>query len=313
MAILITGGAGFLGSKIAEYYLKRGEEVVVFSRSAGPNHKGAIKGVVYERGDIKSWHEVLNVLKRYRIKSIFHLAAMLTLPSEENPWASIETNAVGTYNILEGARLFDVKKVIFSSSIGTYGVSEDTVVDEDTPQRPANIYGCCKVFGEHLGLYYHRRFDIDFRGLRVPQIVGPGVKTPGIGQYIPWLIEAAIKGEPFDVWVPEDFIQPMLYVKDVVRGFVMLHDAREDTVGNRVYNMGQITPAPKAKELVQEVKKHLPQADIRFKPDPSLLPILKTIPKDFRGEKARVDWGWYPEYGLEDMVSDFIEEYKRMG
>jgi nucleoside-diphosphate-sugar epimerase len=252
------------------------------------------------------------VVRDYNIDTIFHLAAMLTVPSEANPWGSINTNAIGTYHILEAARLFRVRKVIFTSSIGSYGVTQDTVVTEATAQRPTSVYGCCKVFGELLGLYYHGKFGIDFRGIRVPQIVGPGVKTMGFGQYMPWLMEAAIKGEPFEVWVPEDTIMPMLYIKDVTRSLVMLCDTPEDRMATRIYNLGQITPPPTAKDLVDAVKRFYPGARITFKPDPNLMPIIKTVPRIFRGDAAEREWGWKFSYSLEEMVKDFIEEYKKI-
>lgn len=220
MAILITGGGGFMGSSLVSTFLARGEKVVVFSRSVTPTGGNASTRLVRVRGDVANWHDVLNVVKDHGIESIAHLAAMLTVPSEANPWASINTNAIGTYNVLEAARLFGVKKVVMTSSMGSYNVTADTVVTEETVQRPATIYGCCKVFAELIGLYYHDKFGIDFRGVRVPHIVGPGAKTPSLGQYAPWLIEAAVKGESFEVWVPETFVLPMLYVKDVIRGFV---------------------------------------------------------------------------------------------
>jgi threonine 3-dehydrogenase len=266
--------------------------------------------LVRVRGDVSSWHDVLNVVKEHRIEHIAHLAAMLTVPSEANPWASINTNAIGMYNVLEAARLFGVGKVVMTSSMGAYHVTADTVVTEETAQRPRSIYGCCKVFAELLGLYYHDKFGIDFRGIRAPHIVGPGATTPSMGQYAPWLIEAAIKGEPFEVWVPEAFILPMLYVKDVIRSFVALYDAPEDKVVSRMYNMGQITPAPTARELVDEVKKHFPEARITFKPDPAAAAAMNTIPRTFKNDKAEKEWGWRFSYSLAGMVADFIKESK---
>jgi threonine 3-dehydrogenase len=310
MAILITGGGGLTGSSLASTFLERGERVVLFSRSLTPVAGAGRDEVVRVRGDVANWHDVLNVVKDHHIEHIAHLAAMLTVPSEANPWASINTNAIGMYNVLEAARLFGVKKVVMTSSMGAYNVTADTVVTEETVQRPATIYGCCKVFAELLGLYYHNKFGIDFRGIRAPHIVGPGARAPSLGQYAPWLIEAASKGEPFEVWVPETFILPMLYVKDVVKGFVALWDAPEDRIASRMYNMGQITPAPTAKELVDEVKKHFPEARITFKPDPAAASVLETIPKTFMNDRAEKEWGWRFSYSLAAMVTDFIEELK---
>jgi len=312
VAILVTGGGGFMGSSVVSAFLRRGEKVVIFGRSLDPTARRASEGLIPVRGDVTNFHEVLNVVKDHGIESIVHLAALLTLPSEANPWASINTNALGMYNILEAARLFGAKKVVIASSMGTFNVTADTIVTDETPQRPTTIYGCCKVFAELLGSFYHVKFGIDFRGVRVPHIVGPGAKTPSLGQYAPWAIEAAIKGEPFEVWVPEGFILPMLYVKDVVEGFIALYDAPAEKVASRMYNMGQISPPPTAKDLVDEVKKHYPQARITFKPDPGAGSVLNTVPKTFKNEKAEQEWGWRFSYSLADMVRDFIAEFKRM-
>jgi threonine 3-dehydrogenase len=311
MAILVTGGSGFMGSNLVSTFLERGEKVVLFSRSLTPTEGTGADGTVRVRGDVADWHDVLNVVRDHHIEQIAHLAAMLTVPSEANPWASINTNAIGMYNVLEAARLFGVKKVVMTSSMGSYGVTADTVVTEETAQRPTTIYGCCKVFAELTGMYYHQKFGIDFRGIRVPHIVGPGAKTPSLGQFAPWLIEAAVKGEPFEVWVPEDFVLPMLYVKDVVKAFVGLFDAPEEKMASRMYNMGQITPPPTAGELVAEVKKHFPEARITFKPDAAAGAVLKSVPKVFGGDKAEREWGWKFSYSLSAMVEDFVREVRK--
>lgn len=312
MAILITGGAGFIGIELAKEFLSRGKEIVIFDKVIDDSLFAGNKNVTKVKGDITNWPEVLNVVQQNKIDAIFHLAAILSAISEGNPWASVNINAMGTFYALEAARLFQVRKVIFTSSMGSYGVTQDTIVTEDTIQRPTIIYGVTKVFGELLGLYYHRKFGIDFRGVRFPQLIGPGVKTMGFGQYNPWLIEAAVKGEPFDVWAPEDTVIPLMYIKDAIRSLVMLFDAPENTVKTRVYNLGQISPSPTAKDLVDVVKKHYPHAQINFKPDPNAVNVLKTVPRIIKGDNAEQEWGWRIEYSLDDTVKDFIEEFKKM-
>ena len=89
----------------------------------------------------------------------YHLGAMLSTPSEEDPASSIQTNAMGTFHVLEAARIFGVRKVIFASSIGVFGSGiEGDVIDDLTIQRPVILYGATKVFGEHLGLFYRRKY-----------------------------------------------------------------------------------------------------------------------------------------------------------
>lgn len=311
MAIVITGGAGFIGSSVAREFLERGETVVIFDKAIDEGLFGEEKNVSLVKGDITSIHDVMNVVKEHKVDAIFHTAGILSAMSEANPWASININALGTYHVLEAARLFGARKVLFTSSMGSYTVTKDTVVTEETKQTPTLIYGVTKVFGELLGLYYHRRFDIDFRGIRLPQLIGPNVKAFGFGQYNPWLIEAAIKGEPFTVWASEETIIPLLYVKDAIKSLIMLHDAEEARLSTRVYNIGQIMPPPSARDVVNEVKKHYPDARITFKVDPNAEVGLATIPAIIRGDAAEKEWGWKVSYSLSETVRDFIEEYKK--
>jgi threonine 3-dehydrogenase len=312
MAILVTGGTGFLGAGLTKALVDRGEDVVALARAVtqSPADDGQGK-VTWVQGDITSWPEVLNVVQQNNIHTIFHLAAVLSAVAEANPWAAVNTNALGTFHVLEAARLFHVRKVIFASSMGTYAVTRDTVVTEDTPQKPPRIYGVTKVFGELLGLYYHRKFGIDFRGVRFPQIIGPHVKTKGFGQYIPLLIQAAIQGEHFDVWVPEDLVLPLLHIKDAIRSLVMLCDAEEDKLSTRIYNLGQIMPPPTAKDVVDIVKRHFPEARIAFKPDQTVTAQFETIPKIIQSDQAEKEWGWTISCSLADSVRDFIETFRK--
>jgi threonine 3-dehydrogenase len=169
-----------------------------------------------------------------------------------------------------------------------------------------------KVFGELLGLYYQRKFGLDFRGVRFPQLIGPEARSSGFGQYNPRLIEAAITGEAFDVWVPEETVIPLMYIKDAVRSLVMIYGAPEERLVTRVYNLGQILPPPTARDVVEAVKEHYPDARIGFKPDPNVVNALRRIPRVMKGDQAEREWGWKVNYSLRDAVKDFIEEFKEM-
>ena len=310
MSILITGGGGFIGSRLIPTFVDRDEVIIAFDIDFDDSLIETYPdNVVFVKGNISNYAEVLNIINSYKIDTVFHLAAMLTMPSEANPWASLNVNALGTYYVLESARLFNVKKVIFTSSIGAYGVTEDTIVTHETVQRPTNIYGVSKVFGELLGMYYHKKFGIDFRAVRIPSILGLGVKTPGVAQYNPMVIEAAIRNEPFTIWAPKETVIPMMYIKDIVKSLIMLHDAPEENIVTRVYNIGQITPPPTAADLVETIKRYYQHAEITFEPDPAIMNILKTIPRIVRSDEAEAEWGWRPSYSLEDTVKDIINEY----
>lgn len=307
MAILITGGSGFIGLKLSKALLERGNQVILFDIVPPEKEIKEVRQWSFVNGNISNWAEVCNVIRDWKIEHIFHLAAMLSAQCEANPWAAFQVNALGTYHILEASRLFGVKKVIFTSSMGTYGVIPGGVVNDETIQRPPIMYGVTKVFGELLGLYYHRRFGIDFRGVRFPQLLGPGVKSEGYGQYNPKMIESAIRGIPFEAWVTKETSIPIMYIKDAIRCLLELFEADERKIKTRVYNVGQITPPPTAGDLLEEIRKHIPNVPITFKPDSKAMEVLSTVPKQLDDQKARIEWGWFIYYGLKEMVEDFIK------
>ena len=109
---------------------------------------------------------------------------MLSVPSDEDPSGALQTNVMGTFHVLEAARIFQVRQVIFSSSIGVYGggIESDEITDTSL-QRPAFFYGATKSFGENMGHFYKRKYGLDFRGVRYPSIVGPGVRSPSVIQF----------------------------------------------------------------------------------------------------------------------------------
>jgi len=310
--ILITGGSGFLGRQLIGELIGQGNRIVIFDlKSPAPVLHGDDHDVVHVRGDITNLPEVLNAVRDFTPETIFHLAALLSEPSEANPWASINVNGLGTYHILEAARLFDTKRVIFTSSMAVYVNSEHRVevISEPAIQRPQIIYGVTKAFSELLGLYYHRKFGMDVRGIRLPQLIGPNVESQGFGQYNSKIIQAAILRLPFEVKVPEETVVPLLYVKDAVRSLVMLYHAPEDGLVTRIYNVGQIMPPPRAVDIVNAVRRYYPGAQITFKPDPGFTEVAKNTPREIKGDEAQREWSWSVSYSLEDAVKDFVQSF----
>ena len=236
---------------------------------------------------------------------------MLSVPSDADPAAAIHTNAMGTFHVLEAARLFGVTQVLFSSSISTYGLDfEGEVIDDTTIQRPMLFYGATKVFGEHMGLFYKRKYGLDFRCVRYPSIVGPGVKTPGVVQYTSWVIEECAKGKPFTIWVPPDTRCPVLYLKDAARAIVELGQAPLENIKSVNYLLAGIEPIASAGELADMVRTRIPGAQIDFQPNLALQPILAKLMVRFNDRRAREEWDWAPRYTQEQIVDDFLNEIR---
>ncbi len=307
MKILITGGSGFIGAGLADQLLSKGHQVILFDITPSSKER---KNETFVKGNITNLAEVINVVRDYKVDHIFHLAAMLSAQCEQNPWAGIQVNALGIYHVLEAARLFGVQKVIFTSSMGAYGIIQHGIIDDTTIQKPQTLYGVTKVFGELLGLYYNRRFGIDFRGARFPQLVGPGVKSEGYGQYLPKMIEASLKGISFEAWVYQETSIPIMYIKDAIRCLLELFEAEEDRIKTRVYCVGQILPSPTVRDVLDEIRKYFPHASIIFRPDPKAMEVLQSIPTKLDDTNARKEWGWSIRYGLKEMVEDFVKELR---
>jgi len=307
MPKLITGGLGFIGTHLAETLLKKGEEVVLFDIVKDSPLLYDIKGKAkIVQGDLSSWAEVLEVVKQYKIDGIYHTGALLSASAEEKPITAYQVNAGGTFNVLEAARLFNVERVIYLSTIATYGLGIPERVTEDTIQMPISMYGVTKVFSERLGEYYHRKFGVDFRGLRFPSVIGPGRGPGGASAYSTLIIQEPALGRPYQCFVDEEARIPLLYIKDAVDSLIQLYEADGKGLKRRVYNIAGFSPS--AKEVAQEVKKYLPKATIEFQPIPEMVEVVHSWPKYMDETRAFEDWGWKTKYFLKETVNDFIQE-----
>jgi threonine 3-dehydrogenase len=311
--VLVTGGTGYIGAELVRALLERGDEVITFGPTTNPRRVEDIaKDITILRGNLAYESEVFNVVKDHRVERIYHMGSMLSTPSQANPWASFQVNVVGTMNMLEAARLFEVPEFIFTSTIGTYAHGAGTVVDDMTLQRPATMYGSGKLYCECLGRFYRTKFDMDFRSIRFPSVIGPGTTQRTVAQYNCWIIEYAALGKPFECFVTPETKGPGMYFKDAVRSLLMVGDAPRERIEMINYNVGGLVPTPTAQEIIDEVHKHIPSAEYTFKPDPLIMDFYRTSKVEvFDDSCARAEWDWLPGYGtIADIVPDFINEVR---
>jgi nucleoside-diphosphate-sugar epimerase len=311
---LITGGTGLLGSELARILVDRDERPVVIDVSPPRGRLAALGDrFEFEPVSVTEPEPMLRLIQARAVDVVFHLGGMLSLPSESDPQAAVQVNAQGTYNVLEAARRGGAQKVIFASSIAVYGLDlPDGPVNDDTLQRPTSMYGACKVFGELLGRYFARRFGLDFRGLRFPSVVGPGFQVAHMSIYNCWAIEEPLKGNPYRLQVEPATRCPAIYYKDAVRALISLAEAPASEIVSRVYNLAGVKPPFSAGELVEAVRRSIPGADLDFEPDQQIIALLAGLGNmDLDETNARRQWGWRPDYDLEAMIDDFIDEFRR--
>ncbi|MEE9192082.1 MAG: NAD-dependent epimerase/dehydratase family protein [Candidatus Aerophobetes bacterium] len=312
MNVLITGGTGFIGSHLARFLHKKGENVTLFDIEPDLGLVDDIKcelGLV--KGDLACLSDLLSAVKNNKVEIIYHTGALLSAKAEKYPVAGFRTNLIGTFNVLEAARLFDVEMVIFPSSIAAFGEGVSNPVPNEAYQRPTTMYGVAKVAGEILGEYYHRRFEVNFRCLRLPSVVGPGRGSGGVSAYSTLMIEKPARGESYQVYVGQNSRMPILYIKDALRAFSGLQKADEAKLKRRVYNIGGISPT--AGQIAESVRRHVKGARLEFNPDRGMQEIVDSWPEALDETRAREEWGWVVKYRLDDMVEDFVKEVRSFG
>jgi len=311
MRVLVTGGTGYIGAELVRQLVARRDDVVTFGPTSNPARVADVASdITIVHGNLACQSEVLNAVKNHRPERIFHLGSMLSLPSNANPWASFQVNVVGTMNVFEAARLFDVPQVIFISSISTFGLGAGATATDHTIQRPATMYGAGKLYCECLGRSYRSRFGLDYRAVRFPSVIGPGTTQRTVAQYNSWMIEYPALGRPFECFVTPEASGPGMYFKDAVRSLQMIADAPLSGIETLNYNVGGLVPTPTAKEVESAMRVHIPAAVVTYNPDPSIMQYYANAKVViFDDSCARQEWGWSPQFGsLAEIVPDFINE-----
>jgi len=311
MSVLITGGCGLIGSTLAKMFVERGEQVWVFDRQISTSRLSGIEESVKTlRGDLGNFSHVLQAVKESAPTAIFHLGAVLSIPANDDPPSAFSSNVEGIFHVLEAARLFSTARVVYSSTTATNGIDiRGTVIDDGALQRPTTLYGTTKLFGELLGRFYRTRYGVDFRAVRFPSIVGPGATVEHVSIYNSWVIEKAIRGEPYDVFVEQHIRCPVLYFKDAARSLLLLEAAAKETVQAVCYTLAGIDPMPSAGELVAAVRDRFPHAALGFAPKAFAMEYHSKLQGlTFDDGSARREWGWKPEFTLRSMIEDFSAE-----
>ena len=247
----------------------------------------------------------MDVVHNTRPDLLFHSGAALPPYSENSPQTAFQANVIGTFNVLEAARLCDVGMVVYASTMTSFGPDTPPLVPNDFAQHPLSMYGTSKVCCERLGEYYHRRYGLDFRAIRFPAIFGVGrAATAGWTAYASVAIEESARGNPFTIRADEETTTDILYVEDAARSMIDIASTAQSSLTTRCYNLhGHLVTA---KELVEAIRRMVPGAVLSFEPDPVIGNGIKTMPRQLDDSLARSDWGWKPGHTLDEAIADFV-------
>ena len=306
--ILITGAVGQIGSELTISLRDKygNDNIVAGGRKTKPSKKLLNSGP-FEIVDCNDAKAIANVVKKYDIDTIYHLAAILSAVAEANPILAWNVNINGLYNVLEVAREFNCA-VFTPSSIGAFGPT--TPLDntpQDTIQRPNTMYGVTKVSGELLCDYYYKRFGVDTRGVRYPGIIS-NETLPGGGttDYAVEIYYEAIKHKKYTCNLPAGTFLDMMYMPDAIKAGIDLMEADPARLKHR--NAFNVTAMSFDPEIIAEsIRNHISEFTMDYDVDPVKKAIAETWPNSMNDSAAREEWGWEPEYDLEAMTKDMIE------
>ena len=311
---LVTGAGGEIGHGLIAHLHASGRPLVTID--IAPLPPALARCVVREfTGSITDPVLLERVLAQFEVDLVFHLAALLSTRSEFTPVSAHQVNVDGTLHLLEFAQRQGESHgrpvvFVYPSSIAVYGLPDAATraraagVREDEWNAPQTMYGCNKLYCEHLGRYYSRHYKqltaegtprIDFRCLRFPGLISAET-TPagGTSDYAPEMLHAAASGVPYACFVRPDTRIPLMVMPDAIAALVQLAGAPRSALTTTAYNTMAFNPT--AQEIADAVARAFPGASISWVLDAKRQRILDSWPAAVDDTPARREWGFSPAY-----------------
>lgn len=303
--ILLTGACGQLGSELtARLRAMYGKEHVVASDISEPNDN--VADGPFEHVDVLDKAKLAEIIDKYDIGQVYHLAAMLSAKAEQNISKAWTLNVDGLLNVLDLAQKKSLDQVFWPSSIAVFGPDAPK---KNTPQEtvlnPTTVYGISKMAGEQWCAYYHENYGVDVRSLRYPGLIGyKSLPGGGTTDYAVDIHHKALQQKSFECFLDKGSYLPMMYMEDAIDATVQLMQADPGQIKIRTsYNLAAISFSPD--EIAEVIQQHIPDFEISYEPD-YRQKIADSWPDSIDDSPARRQWGWQHQYDLERMVEDML-------
>lgn len=310
--ILVIGSNGQIGTELVLDLRKQyGSAGVIASDISFPSSVISDTGP-FEMLDVLDGNRLTEIISKYKVTQIYHLAAMLSATSERKPKLAWKLNIDGLLIVLDVARERGIKKVFWPSSIAVFG---PTTPKEDTPQNtvmdPNTIYGISKLAGERWCEYYFMKYGLDIRSIRYPGLIGYK-SEPGGGttDYAVHIFHEALNKHSYECFLSENTRLPMMYMPDAIRGTLLLMNAESEKIKIRsAYNFTGFSFSPK--DLALEIKKRIPDFLCTYQPD-FRQKLADSWPRSIDDTSARTDWNWKPAYDLKSMSEEMLRKISEL-
>ena len=308
--ILVTGALGQIGSELVPYLRDiYGKDNIIASDKKRQDDSKAGDGI-FEILDVMDRSSLYEMVKKYNIDTIIHMAALLSAVAEEKPQFAWQLNMNGFTNTLGVARENNLKYFV-PSSIAAFGPnSPKDNTPQDTIQRPTSMYGITKLSAELLCDYYHLKYGLDTRSVRFPGLISY-VTPPGGGttDYAVKIYYDAIKFGKYSCYLREDTYMDMMYMPDAIKCIVQLMESDPSRLKHRnAFNVSAMSFSPK--EISREIKKIIPEFTISYDIDEDKQKIADSWPNSIDCTCAIEEWDFKPEYDLASMTKDMIDKLK---
>jgi nucleoside-diphosphate-sugar epimerase len=324
--VLITGASGEIGHGLIESLARDGRRpIITLDLKPLDPPQAALVQQQYP-GSILDDHLLERILAEYEVDLVFHLAALLSTRGEFTPTTAHQVNVEGMIRMLEFAQKEGESHgrpvtFLYPSSIAAYGMPDLAAkaragrVAEDVWNVPTTMYGCNKLYCEHLGRYYSRYYKqlaaemlsgkVDFRAVRFPGLISAmTVPSGGTSDYAPEMLHAAAQGQAYACFVRPDTRIPFMAMPDGVEALIRLAAAPRETLTRSVYNVGAFNPS--AEEIRARVLAAFPGAAISFAPHLKRQQIVDSWPADVDDSAARRDWGFAPRYDFNRAFDEYL-------
>lgn len=297
MKIAVTGGSGFIGSRLVKKLKDKGYQVVVVDLV-----ESSMKSDVEVRiTDVMNFEQVRSALKDVDV--VYHLVGMVVNTVRKHPYKAVLLHSEGTVNVVEACKANGIKKMLYASTFYVYdGISEKMVVNEETPLNPLNmeLFGSTKLLGEAIMRNYSRKYGLEHVILRFGSAYGIG----GCSNVVLTFIDLGLKGEPIEVWGEGKRRNQYTYVDDIAEGCVLAMDRTNET-----YNL--ISPKETTTGELAELLKKKYGFEVVYNPIQKEGPSMAYM----SSRKAITELGWKPislEKGIDKTMSEVKEEYKKL-
>jgi nucleoside-diphosphate-sugar epimerase len=324
--VLVTGANGEIGRSLLHTLAEHGGfDVVTLDLTPLPDAMRSLVEASYA-GNIMDRYLLDQLAAHHEVDMVFHLAALLSTRGERDPELAHQVNVEGTLNVLrmaqnQSSRLGRPVRFLFPSSIAVYGLpsleEKRTLgsVREEQWNVPITMYGCNKLYCEHLGRYFtfHARqlgalsgaARLDFRALRFPGLISAEtVPTGGTSDFGPEMIHAAARGAPYRCFVEPEATIPFMAMPDAIGALLTLANADRERLSSCVYNIRSFSVS--AGQIAERVRRAFPAARIDYEPDPVRARIVASWPRDLDDGRARRDWGWHEAYDWDRAFDDYL-------